>query len=301
MGGQAARRPPPAVTEQQAFMKRRYVVLLCGLFLLPACESDSPTEPSPGNRVRYSAIGASDAIGFGGSVVCIPFSECQNGTGYVQVITRRMQSEGRTVTLTNLGIPGAVLSPDTQALSNSYGREVLTNFLQQQLPFVPRESTLVTVFAGANDVNAIGGAVERGLGGSDPTNYIASQTQKFGVDLRALVEGIRDRAPDARIVFLNLPNMAAFPYASGLPLAHKRWLQTLSVGFSAQINALTSSGALVVDLMCNGAFYDANLISSDGFHPNDNGYAFLADVLYPAAVIGTAMPPPSSCAQMTIF
>lgn len=282
-------------------MKTRYVVLLIALLFVPACESDSPTEPSNGADVFYTAIGASDAIGFGGSVACIPFSECPNGTGYVQQIARRLQSGGKKVSLSNLGIPGAVLSPETQAIANSYGREVLTNFLQQQLPFVPRESTLVTVFAGANDVNAIGGAVERGLGGSDPTNYIAAQMQKFGSDLRTLVTGIRERAPDARIVFLNLPNMAAFPYASGLSLTHKRWLQTLAVGYSAQINSLTSSGALVVDLMCNAAFYNANLISGDGFHPNDNGYTFLADVLYPAAANGTAMPPPSSCAQMSLF
>ena len=282
-------------------MNTRYVVLLLALFVVPACESDSPTEPSNGNEVHYSALGASDAIGFGGSSVCIPFNDCPNGTGYVQQIARRLRSEGKTVTLTNLGLPGAVLSPETQAIANSYGRQVLTNFLEQQLPFVPRDSTLVTVFTGANDVNAIGGAVERGLGGSDPTNYIASQTQKFGADLRTLVEDLQDRAPDARIVFLNLPNMAAFPYASGLSLAHKRWLQTLAVGYSAQINALASSRVLVVDLMCNAMFYNASLISNDGFHPNDNGYTFLADVLYPAAANGTAMPPPSSCAQMTLF
>jgi lysophospholipase L1-like esterase len=282
-------------------MNARYLVLLFALFFVPACETSSPTEPSPTDEVRYGAIGASDAIGFGGSVVCIPFSECPNGTGYVQTVTRRLQNSGRTVTLTNLGIPGAVLSPETQAISNSYGREVLTNFLQQQLPFVPRDSTLVTVFTGANDVNAIGGAVERGLGGSDPTGYIETQTQKFGTDLRTLVDGIRDRAPDARIVFLNLPNLAAFPYAAGRSLTEKRWLQALAVGFSARINALASSGVLVVDLMCNGMFYDASLVSSDGFHPNDTGYAFLADVLYPAAANGTAMPPPSSCAQMDLF
>ena len=283
-------------------MKTRYVVLLAALLIVPACESGkTPTEPGTPGDIRYAAVGASDAIGFGASVVCIPFSECPNGTGYVQVLTRRMKGAGRTVTLTNLGIPGAVLSPETQAIANSYGREVLTNFLQQQVPFVPRESTLVTVFAGANDVNAIGGAIDRGLGGSDPTNYVNNQIQKFGSDLRTLVSGIKDRAPEARIVFLNLPNMAAFPYASGLSQLQKRWLQTISVGFSGQINGLTGQGALVVDLMCNADFYRAHLISSDGFHPNDAGYAFLADVLYPAALDGTAMTPRSTCAQMTLF
>jgi lysophospholipase L1-like esterase len=283
-------------------MTRRFELLLLTLVLASSCGSDkSPIDPTPTNNVRYAAVGASDAIGFGGSVVCIPFSECPNGTGYVQVITRRMRADGRTVTLTNLGIPGAVLSPETQAIANSYGREVLTNFLQQELPFVPRESTLVTVFAGANDVNAIGGAIDRGLGGSDPTDYVASQIQRFGADLRTLVNGIKERAPQARIVFLNLPNMAAFPYASGLSALQKRWLQTIAVGFSKQINSLTSSGVLVVDLMCNGGFYHPGLVSSDGFHPNDSGYAFLADLLYPAVSSGSAMTPPATCGQMTLY
>ena len=283
-------------------MNKRYAVLLAVLVLAPACNSSNPNTPTPtGGMVVYSAIGASDAIGYGGSVVCIPFSQCPNGTGYVQVLARRMQAAGREVDLTNLGIPGAVVSPDTQALSNSYGREVLTNFLQQQLPFVPRESTVVTIFAGANDVNVIGGAIERGLGGADPTTYVANQIQKFGIDMRTLVNGIKERAPDARIVALNLPNMAAFPYVSGLSLTQKRWLQTIAVGFSQQINALTSQGVIVVDLLCNGGFYHASLISSDGFHPNDSGYAFLADALYPAVLNGTAMTPPSSCSQMTLY
>ena len=71
--------------------------------------------------------------------------------------------------------------------------------------------------------------------------------------VRSLVTGIRDRAPNARIVILNLPNMAAMPYVSGRSVAQKRLLQQISVGFSAEVNALTSLGVLVVDLMCESA------------------------------------------------
>src|SRR5262245_56487961 len=83
----------------------------CGIF----DKDESPTAPSaPGApaanaAVRYTAIGASDAIGVGASVVCVPFSPCQNGTGYVPVVTRRVGAS-REVTLTNLGIPASVLS-----------------------------------------------------------------------------------------------------------------------------------------------------------------------------------------------
>ena len=91
------------------------------------------------------------------------------------------------------------------------------------------------------------------------------------------------------------------PYAAGNSLNEKRWLQQISVGFSAQVNALRSQGALVIDLMCDGAFYQPGMYSGDGFHPNDAGYARLADLVYGAASTGSATPPRSSCPQMSLF
>ena len=95
--------------------------------------------------------------------------------------------------------------------------------------------------------------------------------------------------------------MAAMPYVSGRSVAQKRLLQQISVGFSAEVNALTSLGVLVVDLMCESAMYSPSIYSADGFHPNDSGYARLADVTYPPASTGTASAPRASCAQMTMF
>jgi lysophospholipase L1-like esterase len=283
---------------------KRHLGLLAALSVLAGCDLlNQPANPSdpPKNEVSYTAIGASDAIGFGSSVVCVPFTECPNGMGYVPQIVRRLQTAGKTVSHLNLGIPGAVLGADTQAIGNALGRDIFGNFIDREVPFVPRTTTVVTVFAGANDVNTVGAAIEAGMGGSDPAGYVFTQTQIFGRDLRTLVDGIRERAPDARIVVLNLPNMAALPYANGLSLVQKRWLQQISMGFSAQINALTSRGVLVVDLMCDAAFYQPGIYSSDGFHPNDAGYARMADVTYPPASTGTASTPRASCSQMTIF
>ncbi len=73
--------------------------------------------PSPGSTIVYTAVGASDAIGFGSSVVCVPFAlDCPNGMGYVQVGVRALQSQGYKVTLRNMGEPTAVIGPDFQAL-----------------------------------------------------------------------------------------------------------------------------------------------------------------------------------------
>src|SRR5262245_22556449 len=40
--------------------------------------------PSSGSNIIYSAVGASDVIGFGSTLPCIPFDDC-NGNGYVWV------------------------------------------------------------------------------------------------------------------------------------------------------------------------------------------------------------------------
>ena len=287
-------------------MKARCVLLAALCAVLSACGAsspDSPTGPSntPTNEVFYTAVGASDAIGWGSSNFCVPFTQCPNGQGYVQRIGRRLQAEGKQVTLSNLGIPGAVLSPAIQSLANQAGLDVPGNFLDREMPFVSRDSTVVTIFAGGNDANTIGRAIDRGLGGSNPSNFLASQIQGFGNDMRALVNGIRDRAPQARIVILNLPNLAAMPYMAGESLDRKRVLQQIAVGLSAQINSLAASNVIVIDLMCDGNFLHPSIFSDDGFHPNDVGYTYMADVVYPSVLNGSGSLPRTSCSYMSLF
>jgi len=260
--------------------------------------SNQPT-PTTLDAVNYSALGASDTIGYGGSSPCLPFIECTTGTGYVQRTAQRLKAAGKTVTLVNLGVPGAVLSPQLQADGNAIGLGILRNLLDDESGYVPRNTTLVTVFIGGNDVNTVGSLIKAGRGGSDVNAYIQSQIQNFGRDLGSMLGRIRSDAPDARIIALNLPNMALIPYANGRPGDEKRTLQQISVGFSAQINALASKGVLVMDLMCDPNFYNPSIFSSDGFHPNDTGYAYLSDLVYAAASTGAAPAPKATCGFMT--
>ncbi|MFO7303045.1 MAG: GDSL-type esterase/lipase family protein [Acidobacteriota bacterium] len=269
---------------------------------------ENGTEPTPiGREVVYDALGASDTIGYGSSNPCLPLIDCTTGPGYVQQVTRRLQADGRQVSLRNHGWPGAVLSPETQALLQSMGgcqaqgTDVCRNLLLEGAPYVRRSATLVTMFIGANDVNAIGRAVRSGrTGGLDQAAFIQSQIEKFARDIQEAATTIRSRAPEARLIVLNLPNMANTPYASGFTVAEKRVLQQLSVGFSAGINALAGQNAVVVDLMCDGNFYNPALFSSDGFHPNDTGYNYLTERVY-SAVTGSVTAPRSSCGFMTVF
>lgn len=262
--------------------------------------STSPTEPTPDGPVVYAAIGASDAVGVGASVVCIPFAECPNGTGYVPVIGRRLAVGGRQVSVTNLGIPAAVLSPAIQALGNQYNRGIPGNFLEQELPFVPRTATVVTIFAGGNDANAIGTALAGGEGGFDPLGWIEQQVRGFATDYQTLVRGVKERAPSATIVVANLPNFAGMPFTRDWTPEKRLILQRITVGMTVQgINGFASQGIPVVDMMCDDRMYQSSTFSSDGFHPNDTGYGYLADEMLRAINAPSSYPAPrSSCTHM---
>src|SRR5690606_11109667 len=204
--------------------------------------------------VHYTAIAQSDGIGVGSSQPCVPLADCPNGTGYVQIIARRLR-ETREVTVTNLSLPGGVLSPDIEALGNSLGRDPAGNLLQRAAVFVPPPTRLLTVFAGGNDANTIAaGAAAR----SDPDAFITAQVQGFSRDLIALLDIARGRSPAAQVVVLNLPNLAGLPYAQAFSAGDRRLLQQASVRLTTEaINPLAGRVA-VVDLMCDGRSYLAS-------------------------------------------
>ncbi len=292
-------------------MHLRIVVLIClAVASSSACKKgtmETPTGPGPvpqpNTTINYAAIGASDANGVGSSVPCVPFTDCPNGRGYVQVTARELRTRGFTVNLNNVGFLAHVLSPRIQALGTQYGRIITGNFLQSQAPFVLGNTTLVTIFAGANDVDTIIAALGGGAGGADQTSqraYINSQIDQFGQEFSSLIEQIRAQAPSARIVVLNLPNMAGMPRHANAPLQHRQAEQMLSVGINTRIiNPKASSGVVVIDLMCDARSYQSSTYSSDGFHPSDTGYAWIAAEVIAAATT-SYRPPAASCAQATL-
>ncbi len=220
----------------------------------------------------------------------MPFTDCPGGTGYVPRILRSLREADASTALTNMGLPGAVMSREVQDIGNSVGIGINSNFLQHEAPFVPATTTLVTIFAGANDANTLATAIDRGAAGSqDPNAYIDAQIAAFAEDYRELVSIVRGRAPAARIIVLNLPNFAGVPFAVGRPTRDRQWLQRLSVGFSVQgANALVGLNVTVVDLLCDARSYQASTYSSDGFHPDDSGYAYIADETIRAINAGSA-------------
>jgi lysophospholipase L1-like esterase len=288
----------------------RIVVVISVMVMSQACDKwglgKSPTQPSgppaAGSTIVYSAVGASDANGVGSSVPCAPFDiECTGGMGYVPVTARSLKTQGFNVTLLNLGIPTAVIGRDFQTLGQQYNRIIAGNFIDQEMLFVQPNATLVTIFAGINEVNVVTAALGGGAGGSDPNGYMDAQVRAFGADYTTLLAGIRTRAGSPRIVVLNVPNPAGLPYLAGTSLAQRQAGQRIAVAMTRTVvNPLLSSNIVVVDLMCDSRSYIPSNYSSDGLHPNDAGYAYIASEVVKAITSASYPAPQNSCSAMTI-
>jgi hypothetical protein len=102
--------------------------------------------------------------------VC-PFTDCPDGAGYVQILRRRcaMRSQAARSSTRIAAIPGADLSKAIEDLGARHRpadqRARKRNFIERQAPFVPTNTTHVTIFAGGNDANVIGRAALAGRGG----------------------------------------------------------------------------------------------------------------------------------------
>jgi lysophospholipase L1-like esterase len=263
----------------------------------------APSPPAPGTPIRYTAVGASDVVGYGSSAPCVLlFGDCPESKGYVFVAAGRLRSDGYTVTVTNRGIPTATISQAFQQLGVQYGQPIFGNMLDGELPFVPRDSTVVTIFAGGNDVNVITAALGGGAGAGNQTAFVDQQVQNFATDYQALVDGIRDRiGASGRIIALNLPNLSRLPYVATAPLPQRQAVQRAAVGITTTaINPMAARGVRVIDLMCLAALYSPASLYSDGFHPNDAGYALIAAEVVRAVTASSFPAPQASCPQMTM-
>ena len=265
----------------------------------------SPTAPSgppaAGSTIFYTAVGASDANGVGSSAECLPLTPCPNGMGYVPVTVRALTAQGYTVNNLNLGIPTTVIGADFAALGAKYGRTIVGNMIDNEMSFVQTNATVVTIFAGINEINTITSALGGGAGGTDTNGYIDTQVKAFGADYTTLLAGIRARAGNPRFVVLNVPNAAGLPFLAGKSLAQRQAAQRAAVGMSkTAVNTLASSSVSIVDLMCDERSYIASNYAADGLHPNDAGYRFISSEVVKAITSSSYPAPQSSCTGMTI-
>jgi lysophospholipase L1-like esterase len=220
--------------------------------------------------------------------------------GYVPVTVRALKAQGFTVNNLNLGIPTTVIGGDFGTLGAMYGRTIVGSIIETEMPFVQTNATVVTIFAGVNEILTIRSALGGGAGGSDPNAFVDAQVRAFANDYTTLLAGIRARAGSPRIIILNVPNAAGMPFMAGASLADRQAAQRAAVGMTKAVNPLVSSSITVVDMMCDGRSYFPFNYSSDGLHPNDAGYAFMSSEVVKAITSASYPLPQSSCAGMTI-
>jgi hypothetical protein len=213
--------------------------------LTPA-SSPTPVVPTGG---LYTA--------FGGSDVADP-------TSWIYSVASNAQAQyGITITVDDLGISGAVSGPAVRAWDpTDFPADVLDN----EVPSLPANSKYITLFAVVNDIDA---AVLHG--NIDETTFVSSYATSFNIALGF----IAGKAPQAKIVVINSPNLAGLPYSLQYPTATRQLLQEYSNAADDQvIDLVTLQGIPVVDL--------------------------LASLVTPA-LFGSISAPQSSCAQTTLI
>lgn len=163
--------------------------------------------------------------------------------GYVFRIERELEERGRSVELIVLGVPGA----ETDRMN-----DVVQAFLR-----TGGQPGLVTVWLGANDLR-------RGI-----------PAEEFGEELEEILSAFRDET-DAFIVIANIPDLSELPRFVEEPDPEVT-LERVNA-YNDVIEALAEEFDVpVVDLFAEEV--DEALVSDvDGFHPNNEGHARVAEL-----------------------
>jgi lysophospholipase L1-like esterase len=262
-------------------------VIACGSSTSTTVSQD-PQPPVP--PLVYVALGASDAVGFNASVSCDGPADadgrqprqsepvdCPGGTGYVPLLAQSLGADQ----VVNLGLTSAVIGPQVRSLNQ--GRAP-ADILTDQVPRIPADATLLTLWTGNNDTTQIALATATAvLQGEDAAPLIAQQVGIFGAEYQTLLTSIEQQAPNARLVVANIPNFALTPVGQSQPASIQLLLREISVAINQEvINPLAQQGIPVVDVGCAPFTYETSSFFpgpwADGFHPNDLGYARLAEL-----------------------
>ena len=143
------------------------------------------------------------------------------------------------------------------------------------------------------------------MGGGNPQAWGEQyRTVGYGRDLGIIVDGIRSRAPEARVwCFYNPPNGAAIPsHEANRSVTEKRILQAISVRFAAR--GQQPGGARRhhprPDVR-SAQLHRSRTTRTDGFHPSDSRLRPSCQELALNAInSGSGPAPRASCPQMSL-
>lgn len=174
----------------------------------------------------------------------------EKAKSFAWVVYDVLKKENKSAKFHNLGKSGAKVS------------DIIDNQLQEVLDLEP---DLVLISVGANDVRA------------------RTQVANFERDIKYLVETLCGQT-SAKIVISSIPDFSGLP---SIPFFIRFYVNGVIKKFNNVLRRRANEvQATFVDLHSGSGVFAKNypeLISSDGFHPSDLGYAFWA-----AAIISQA-------------
>ena len=236
------------------------------------CAADSPPQP------RLTTLGDSITFGVGASD--------KLNTSYAAIWAKRLGAR-----LTNLGITGETAIPEPNAYftgkgdnGNAYGPH--GGVLTDEVPSIPLDTTIVTLWIGTNDLWMTPRSVKPGNGTLGSLyEEISSDYARY---IQATISAIRERTPLAVIAVatnINPANKESMVNVTAGPVYEYRRAMTSLVN---EMNAaIAAQDVIIVDLHCDPALYDAaNYLSAYDLHPNDSGHARIAQDFYAAITSG---------------
>ncbi|HEV2238040.1 MAG TPA: GDSL-type esterase/lipase family protein [Ktedonobacterales bacterium] len=216
----------------------------CGGSATGATAPRATRTPTPLPTVRYVALGASDAVGYG--------ADHPNTEGYVPLLIARLPHGASAL---NLGILGNTVHP---ALKN-------------ELPYaLAAKPTLVTIWLVGNDFrNCVALADYQ----ADLTTLLT--TLHAQTSAHVFIANLPDLT--ALPVFQNGAAQAGACW-QGMSASQ---LRAAVIQWNAAIAAIAASqGAVLVDLYHSDLAAHPEYIFRDGFHPSTAGYADLANIFW---------------------
>ncbi|MBL0388295.1 hypothetical protein JJB07_16950 [Tumebacillus sp. ITR2] len=191
----------------------------------------------------------------------------KNGKGYVGYLKDKLDQQGRSVSVQNLGVSG-LESPELLKTVQSAGTKSIL-----------KDAKLILISIGGNDMTHSVGDISQILTSAsiDETKFLTAQ-ERYTKNLDGILKSVRTSNPDAPILVVGTYN----PFEGIVEDTAK--MNALLDGWNA--NAITVvqkyPNAKVVPTFDIFEWNTDRLLAGDHFHPNENGYEKMAERLLQA-------------------
>lgn len=185
--------------------------------------------------------------------------------GYVGYLKERLEQDGQSVKVQNLGISGLESGELVKSVQNPGFHQMF------------KEASLIVLSIGGNDITHSFGGVDKVLGskGIDEKQVLATQ-QAYTKNVQTILQTVRTHNPQAPIYVLGLYN----PF-EGL-FEDKDQADRMLITWNENLRATAQVFPMVKVVPMFDIFqWNTNqLLAMDHFHPNQQGYKLMADRIF---------------------